>query len=276
MSDRRVTPANGRVADSALRGQVKAEEFVEGTGASVTAAIIDLCATPDGPRDRQLLFGDAVRVFEDRQGWSFIQADKDGYVGYVRSDALGVAIAPSHRVSARSSHLYSEPDFKSREITWLSCGSALQVLGEADRFLETPNGFVPRRHTAPIGAASPDPVAVAEAMIGAPYLWGGNSAMGIDCSGLVQIAMHAAKRPCPGDSDMQATTVGESVADGAAYQRGDLLFWKGHVALVTDPATLIHANAHDMAVVYEGITEAIARIERQGDGPVTGHRRVAD
>jgi cell wall-associated NlpC family hydrolase len=155
----------------------------------------------------------------------------------------------------------------------LSHGSLLHVTGTSGRFAVTPMGHVPGCHISPVDDLAPDPVRIAELYLGTPYLWGGNSRWGIDCSGLVQAALIACGRPCPGDSDMPEREVGTLLAPDSPPQRGDLLFWKGHVAMVSDADTLIHANAHHMAVVHEPLRDAILRIAAQGDGPVTAHRR---
>ena len=236
--------------------------------------LVDLCRVPDGPRDRQLLMGEAVEVLARARGWVGVRALRDGYRGHVPEAALGRGTRVTHRVSARATHLYPAPDFKSPERAMLSLGARLEVRGEGARFAETPQGFVPRAHLAPVDRSEPDPVAVAERLLGTPYLWGGNSALGVDCSGLVQMACLACGMSCPGDSDAQARALGQPVPDDAPLQRGDLLFWRGHVAWVAGPETLIHANAHHMAVTFEPLAEAIARIEAQGDGPVTARRRL--
>ena len=274
MNDRRTTPANARLAAAHLAGRVAAPRFVEGEPASVTAALADLLAAPGGARDRQLLFGEAVTVYERREGWAFVQAAKDGYVGYVAEDALGAPARPTHRVAARATHLYPAPDMKRRERAALSLGARVVVTGVSGRFAETPGGFVPSCHLAPLDAPEADPVAVAARILGTPYLWGGNSAFGIDCSGLVQIACTACGIACPGDSDIQEAALGVPLAEDAPLRRGDLLFWKGHVAWLADAETLLHANARDMAVAFEPLGAAIARIEAQGDGPVTSRRRL--
>ncbi|MGL4279805.1 MAG: C40 family peptidase [Albidovulum sp.] len=273
MNDRRLTPANGRVAHVSLRGQVAAEAFVEGEAASVAGPVADLLKEPGGPRDRQLLMGDAVTVLERRAGHAFLLAAKDGYCGYVAEASLGPALAPTHWVAAPASHLYPVADMKRQETAALSFGSQLRVVGETDRFFQTTAGFVPRPHLRPLGETFPDPAEVAMMFLGTPYLWGGNSRQGIDCSGLVQAALLAAGIPCPGDSDLQQV-LGHPVATPAALRRNDLLFWKGHVALALDESRMIHANAFRMAVTVEGIAEAIARIAAQGDGEPTGLRRV--
>ncbi|SFD71579.1 NlpC/P60 family protein [Roseivivax sediminis] len=275
--DRRLTPANERIAAAYLQGRVTAPRFVEGEPARVAVPVADLLDAPGGARDRQLLYGAEVTVFERLHAFAFVQSVADGYVGYVAEARLGpTGPAATHVVAARATHAYPEPDFKAREIMGLSLGSRVAVTGGAEgaRFVETALGFVPAVHLAPIGAAR-DPVAVAARLIGTPYLWGGNSAFGIDCSGLVQIALAACGMSCPGDSDLQEAALGETLAEGAELRRGDLLFWKGHVGWVADRETLLHANAHHMSVAYEPLGAAIARIEAQGDGPVTRRARLS-
>ncbi|MBR9841703.1 MAG: C40 family peptidase [Rhodobacteraceae bacterium] len=274
MSDRRRTPANTRVALSSLRGTHDGVAFTEGTHAQIAVPFADLCAAPNGARDRQCLYGEAVTVIETRDGWSFVQAAKDDYVGYLHESALIPARTPTHWLSAPASHLYEAPDFKSRDRVALSFGSHLTVTGISGRFLETPDGFIPSVHARPLSETASDPAAIAELFLGTPYLWGGNSRFGIDCSGLVQAALIACGLPCPGDSDMQEAEIGIPLPTGTSPRRNDLLFWKGHVALILDDTTLIHANAHHMAVASEDIASAITRIQDQGDGPVTAHKRL--
>ncbi|WP_397544687.1 NlpC/P60 family protein [Roseovarius salis] len=236
--------------------------------------VADLLRTPGGARDRQLLLGAAVTVYETRAGWAFVEVGHDGYVGYVPADALADAPAPTHRVTARATHVYTVPEVKSRESAALSHGSLLTVSGTRARFAETPLGFVPAMHLSPVEEMAADPVAVAETFLGAPYLWGGNTAFGIDCSGLVQMACLACGLACPGDSDMQERELGRALCADEPLLRGDLLFWKGHVAWVAGPGSLLHANAFHMAVVHEPLQDAINRIEAQGDGPVTSRKRL--
>lgn len=274
--DRRLTPANARVAASALRGQVQAASFVDGWTRHVAAPVVALRNEPAGRRERELLRGDTVTVFEDRDGWSFVQAARDGYVGYLPSDDLHQMDAPDLRVCVRATHAYSAADLKSPDMMHLSFGTRLRHMGQKgqeEHFTLTDAGHVPTGHLAPIDRHEDDPVSVATLLLGTPYLWGGNSALGIDCSGLVQAACLACGIPCPGDSDLQAAGLGLPVTNGSAPRRGDLVFWKGHVAWVAGPDMILHANAHHMAVAYEGLAEAVARIEAQGGGPVTGHRR---
>lgn len=271
MTDRRLTPANGRVAALHLAGQVEAERYLEGWPMTVWAEVADLCAAPDGARDRQLLIGAGVNVFEDRDGWSFVQA-ADGYVGYLRSSALTAPLTPTHFVSSIATHAYEDEDFKSPARHSLPFGARVLVLDERRKFFETNLGFVPKSHLREVARPFTDPATVAQQHFGVPYLWGGNSSRGIDCSGLISAALTACGIACPGDSDMQRDALG--VACDAPYRRGDLLFWDGHVGMMVDADTLIHANAHHMATVYEPVERAILRIEAQGDGPVTAHKRL--
>ena len=275
MNDPRRTARTNTIAAAHLSADlIGARTPVEGRPGQICVPVSDLLRSPSGPRDRQLLLGEQVQIYETVSGQHFVQAKKDGYVGYVPSDHVAEASKPTHWITARASHVYSKPDFKSPDRMALSLGSHLRVLSEQGRFAETEQGFVPLQHLAPVTQSESDPVSVAERLIGAPYLWGGNSAWGIDCSGLVQIACLACNIPCPGDSDQQEAELGRALPEGAQYQRGDVLFWKGHVAWVSAPDMLLHANVHHMAVAFEPLKDAITRIERQGDGPVTSHKRL--
>jgi len=242
--------------------------------ACIAAPLVDLREEPDGPRARQLLLGAPVAVL-DRDGiWARVRADLDGYEGWVAAETLGPVITPTHCVSAPATHVYSAPDFKSPERMALSLGARLQVIGDTGRFWETPLGFVPHPHLRDL-TSEPDPVAVAERLLGTPYLWGGNSRWGIDCSGLVQLACTACGIACPGDSGPQETALGETLDADTPMRRGDLIFWKGHVAWVAGPDTILHANAYHMAVAYEPMQTAIDRIAAQGDGSVTRRARLS-
>ena len=270
MTDRRLTPANSHVALAgfATAGQVE----VTATPMRVACPVADLREAPGGRRDRQLLLGERFDVLEWRAGHAFGRAARDGYVGYVREEELETYRAPTHVISARATHLYPADDVKSEARASLSFGARVTVVDERRKFVEIDaGGFVPKAHIRPIDRPFADPVTIAQLFFGAPYLWGGNSTSGIDCSGLVQAAFLACGIDCPGDSDLQQH-LGRDVPD--SYQRGDLLFWKGHVALCVDPETLVHANAHHMAVAYEPISRALTRIEAQGDGPLVAHRRL--
>ncbi|MCX7889409.1 MAG: C40 family peptidase [Rhodobacteraceae bacterium] len=273
MTDRRSTPANARVAHVSLRGLSAAPRLVEGEAGAVVAPLADLLAEPGGARERQLLRGDPVLVLDRHAGFAFLRSEKDGYCGYVEERLLGPAIRPTHRVAVPATHLYPAPDLRRREIARLSFGARLVVTGEAGRFARTDDGlFVPACHLEPAGRPEQDPAAVAELFRGTPYLWGGNSRDGLDCSGLVQAALLACGIACPGDSDQQARMVGEPLAGLSDLRRGDLVFWKGHVAMALSPDRIIHANAHSMSVACEALNDAVARIAAT-EGPVIALRR---
>ncbi|MEY8830021.1 C40 family peptidase [Sedimentitalea sp. XS_ASV28] len=274
MSDPRLTPANDRVAAAHLTDAPADLHRVMATPRRIIRPVVDLLRTPDGARDRQLLWGETVDLYEERDGMGFVQARKDGYVGYVDSAALGPEETATHWVSAPASHLYRDADIKSPEHHMLSFGSRVTVLGDDAPLAETADGFIPRVHLRPVGKTMNDPVRVAALFRGTPYLWGGNSRSGLDCSGLVQAALLACGVTCPGDSDLQQSALGQSVTQSGDYRRGDLLFWKGHVAMVVDADTLIHANGTHMSVVLEPVEAAIRRIEAQGEGPITAHKRL--
>lgn len=273
MNDRRLTPFSGRVAAVSLRGQVAAEAFTEGEPARILRPVVDLSPEPGALRDRQLIFGAAVTVIERRAGAAFVQAAADGYCGWVPAAALGAPAAPTHVVSAAATHVYREASIKRGEVMALSLGARLAVLEADATFLRIAEGFVPRPHARPLDPPETDPVAVAERLLGTPYLWGGNSREGIDCSGLVQAALALCGRACPADSDQQRGAFGPFLAAGTVPQRGDLFFWKGHVAMACDGEVLIHANGHTMSVAHEGIGACLARIEAAGEGPFLGLKR---
>ncbi|MFQ6546361.1 C40 family peptidase [Aestuariibius sp. 2305UL40-4] len=233
--------------------------------------LTDICRSPEGARDRQLQRGEAVSAHAARDGWMQVTAGRDGYTGWVLSDDLHKAPATTHRVAVRATHAYPEPNMKTRELASYGFGTELAVVDERHKFFETDAGFVPKAHLRPLDRPFSDPVTVAQLFFGTPYLWGGNSVFGLDCSGITQIACLACGLPCPGDSDMQEAELGQPTED---LRHGDLIFWKGHVAWVVDEQTILHANAHHMAVAYEPLGPAIARIEAQGDGKPTARKRL--
>lgn len=271
MTDRRLTPANGRVAALHLAGRVEAARYVTGEPMTLARPVTDLCAAPDGPRDRQLLLGAQVTVYEDHAGWSFVQA-KDGYVGYVRTTCLSDVVDVTHFVATPATHAYPHDDMKLAEIMGLPLASRVKVIDERPKFFETNVGFVPKKHLRSLDRPFTDPATVAQMHFGVPYLWGGNSTRGIDCSGLVAAALTTCGIPCPADSDLQCAGLGQPFEDDP--KRGDLLFWEGHVGMMVDNETMIHANAHHMATAYEPLEAAILRIEAQGDGPVIARKRL--
>jgi cell wall-associated NlpC family hydrolase len=274
--DPRMTPSNGRIAHVSLQGEVEADSFVDGTWMTVQQPIANLAHDPGGNRASQLLFGERFLVLEVADGQAFGQAERDGYVGWVSSAALTQAPEATHWVISPATHLYPRADFKTQAEVALFFGSAVHVTSERQGFHRIQTGhFVPRQHLMPIAARFDDPVGVADLFLGTPYLWGGTSRWGLDCSGLVQLALRACGTPCPRDSDQQAEALGEDIDERETLQRGDLVFWKGHVGMMADAKMLLHANAHHMSVAYEPLKDAAARIETAGDGPVTRRKRIS-
>jgi hypothetical protein len=270
--DPRVTPARPELAAKYLEGRVAAARFVEGTVREVVEAQAPVRRNPshEAPLDTEALRGERVTIYETTvEGWAWGQLESDGYVGWLPADALHApGSAPTHKVAALRTLVFPGPSIKLPPIESLSFGCRLSIVRIEEPFAVTVSGgHVPVRHLAPIGAQEADLVSIAEKFLGIPYLWGGKTSLGLDCSGLVQIAATASGIACPRDSDMQEQAVGAPLAlagDLSNLRRGDLAFWKGHVAIVRDGETLIHANAFHMAVAIESIRDAFARIRAAG------------
>ena len=275
MAHPRLIACNGRVADLELKGKVEARSYVKGKPARVCRTLADLFSQPNGVRQRQLVFGDRVLIYEKCSKMSFVRSEKDSYVGYISNSALcETSISSTHNVIAPICHLYEEPHIKAREVMTLTMGA--KIFGSIVRngFTQTREGWIKNNLIRERGEWLNDPVSVAEQLLSAPYLWGGNSAMGIDCSGLIQLSCHACGLTCPADSDMQAAELGYSLQENAPLQRGDLVFWQGHVAWLSAPEVIIHANAFHMAAVKEDLHCAIMRITKQGDGKPLFYKRL--
>ena len=279
LPDPRLHPYRADLAADRLRGLVEAERFVTGEPRQVVAASLPLRREPrfDSTLDTEALKGETVTLYAEGEGWAWVQIDRDRYVGYMPSDGLSPKIiAPTHKIAALRSYVYSEPDGKSPTLDLLSLNAFITARAEEGRFraLEC-GGYVVARHTLPVGEMADDPVAIAETFVGTPYLWGGRTSIGLDCSGLVQLAAEAAGLSAPRDADMQAAELGEPVSwrDGAELSRGDLVFWDGHVGIMTSGTQLLHANAHHMAVELEPFAAAKERIKQAGY-EVIGVRRL--
>jgi cell wall-associated NlpC family hydrolase len=281
MDDPRLTPARPDLAALHLEGRVKAARYVAGEEFEIVDGIAPVRAQPSAAAMllTQALRGERVTVYDrNAEGWAWGQLNSDGYVGWLPDRALALPGAPpTHRIIAIRTFAFPGPSIKLPPVEALTMGAKIAVIREDGAFAVTADGWhLPLPHLAPLERHASDFVAVAEQHVGTPYLWGGKSSLGIDCSGLVQIALNAAGTGCPRDSDMQQDALGRALdpAQAGNLGRGDLVFWQGHVAIARDAVTLVHANAHHMATVVENTRDAIARIQASGIG-ITAIKRLA-
>jgi len=280
--DPRLTPARPDLAARHLAGQVLAGRFVDGVAREVIEPLAPLrrSPAPDAPLDTEALKGERVVVYEEtEEGWSWGQLEADGYVGWLPSNALAApGPAPTHKVAVLRTLVFPGPNIKLPPLDGLSLGARVAIARIEPPFAITADRhYLPARHVVPLSEHAADFVAIAEQFVGVPYLWGGRSSLGIDCSGLVQVALNACGLPCPRDSDMQEAALGQVVGGDDALtnlRRGDVIFWKGHVAIARDAMTLVHANAFHMAVAIEPVSTAIARI-RDAGSTVSTIRRLS-
>ena len=274
--DLRITPARPDLAAKHLEGKVEATRFAQGEDYEVIDAQAPLRRqpAPDAPLDTEALMGERVTIYEfNEEGWAWGQLAADGYVGWLPANALlKPRAAPTHKVTALRTLAFPGNSIKAPPVAAPPLGSRLGVLRQQDRFAVATIGFLPAGHLAPLDHAEGDFVTVAERFLGTPYLWGGKTNYGLDCSGLVQIALNACGIACPRDSDMQEHALGTPV-DPAHLRRGDLVFWKGHVAIARDETSFVHANGFHMQVAIEPIAAALARIAAAGS-PVTSAKRL--
>jgi len=275
--DPRITPARADLAAAHLKGKVEAARYVSGEPRVVIETSAPLRRAPrhDAPLDTEALCGERVTVYDiDGEGWAWGQIERDGYVGYLPANALvAPGLQPTHRVFAPRTFLYHEPDIKTPPLMALSFGSLVAVKREENGFALTERGAIFAKHLIPVARADSDFALNAQKFLGVPYLWGGKTSLGLDCSALVQLSLHAAGIECPRDSDMQEKALGVP-SSLENIRRGDLVFWKGHVAIAFDSETLIHANAFHMAVAMEPLKDAIKRSETAGS-KVTSVKRMS-
>jgi cell wall-associated NlpC family hydrolase len=277
--DRRRNAWRDDLAAEELWDRILVPNYAPGWPRQLLRPSVPMRSRPDKnlPFDNEIVFGETLKVYDEADGWAWVQLERDRYVGYVPADGLAAEIAsPTHRIQALGTFIYPRADIKSPPIMPLTCGSLVAVSRGDDKFCELKTGgFVVTRHLAETTKPARDWVEVAERFLGVPYLWGGRTRLGVDCSGLVQIAMQAGGLDCPRDSDMQQDEIGTSILipnDLEGLQRGDLVFWKGHVGIMTDGVMMIHANAHHMAVAIEPLVVAARRISRTGSEVVAVRR----
>ncbi|MCC2613298.1 C40 family peptidase [Neorhizobium petrolearium] len=277
--DRRLHAFRPDLADETLKGSVEAANFVRGEPARIAAPVAQLRPGPDLARgiDTELLFGETVRVFDRAGGFAWVQADQDRYVGYLPETMLGTPEEPTHRIAVQRTFLYPGPELRKPPTATLSMGSRITVVGDVETrgtryFVLSTGGAVIARHCLPVAETMGDDyVAVAEKFIETPYLWGGRSGFGLDCSALVQLSLMMVGKSAPRDSDMQVS-IGSAITR-EELRRGDLVFWKGHVGIMENEQTLLHANGHTVSVAREGFEEAVKRIGWLYEQP-TGYRRL--
>ena len=280
MDDPRLTPARPEVAAKYLEGKVKAERFVAGETFEIVEAVAPLREGPSAESmlATQALKGERVTIYDrNGEGWAWGQLNNDGYVGWLPDRALAKpAAVPTHKVTALRTLAFPGPSIKLPPVDTLVMGTVLVVARDDGAFAVTRDGrYLPRRHLGKLDSFEKDFVDVAERFVGTPYLWGGKSSLGIDCYGLVQVSLNAAGTGCPRDSDMQQDSLGRALdsTESKKLQRGDLIFWQGHVAIVRNADSIVHANAHHMATVIENTGEAIARIKAAGS-EITAIKRL--
>jgi cell wall-associated NlpC family hydrolase len=278
--DKRLTPARPDVAAKYLEGKVEAARFVTGEEYEITEGITSVRRDPfaGAMLDTQALRGERFTIYDrNEEGWAWGQLNADGYVGWISDLALyPPSPAPTHKVTALRTFAFPGPSIKIPPMDTLPLGAQLSIVKMTDAFAVASNGHhIPKQHVTELSFVESDFVAVAERFVGTPYLWGGKSSLGIDCSGLVQIALTAAGTGCPRDSDMQESGLGRALnaTEMQGLKRGDLIFWKGHVAIVRDADTIVHANAHHMMTAIEDTKSAIARIAATGSD-VTSIKRL--
>lgn len=277
--DKRLHAVRADLADAALEGRVDAHRFTTGRPMIVCAPLAAMRRRPqaDAPLDTQVLHGETLNVFDVADGFAWAQSQTDSYVGYVPLAALSaVPSAPmTHRVATARTFIYPAPDLKQPTDVALPLGAQVRVLSAEGDYARTESGFIFAAHLAPLDHHRKDWVGVAESLIGVPYLWGGRSPLGLDCSALVQLSLLVCGHQAPRDSDMQEQGLGRPLSSGGEeLGRGDLVFWKGHVGVLRDEATLLHANAHHMLVASEPLDFAVARIKAKGGGDITSIRRL--
>lgn len=273
--DGRVHAVRPDLADVSLAGTLFSAHYARAIELTCVAPGTPVLTAPSvsARAVSQILRGESFHALDVTTDWTWGFCGHDGYVGYVRRDALDRHAPPQHRIVGRPAPLFSMPDIKSPILAFWAMGSLCSGALDGD-FIDAGDGFVHRRHAAPANGLESDWVAVAERYLGQPYVWGGRGHRGVDCSGLVQVALGACGLPVPRDSDLQREGVGSPVPLGTTLQRGDFVFFPGHVGIMTSATDMLHANAHWMSVVIEPLSDVMDRLRAHHEQPILAIRRI--
>lgn len=275
--DKRLTPARPDLAAAHLKGKIAAASYSEGRSLQVSRGVTGLYALPSehAGQQTQLLFGENFRVYEEKNGWVWGQADADGYVGYACAENFSTPQPATHRVTALGTPLLFAPDVKQGTVEILPLNAKLAVAEMGEHFVRLNNGlYVFAAHLGALEFAASDWVSVAVRFVEAPYVWGGKTFAGIDCSGLVQTALEAGGIGAPRDTDMMEAGLGRALPLDAPLQRGDLIFWKGHTGIMLDAERIIHANGFWMQVSIEPLQLVDRRTRTRESLPIRSIRRI--
>lgn len=274
--DNRVHAARGDLADISLAGVLFSAHYARAVELTCVAPGAAILTAPSASAEAvsELLRGESFHALDVMTDWAWGFCGHDGYVGYIRREALDVKETPSHRIEINSAPLFSAADIKAPIADYWPLGA--RFAGQADgNFIASGEGFIHGRHAVLDSQVETDWVAVAERYLGQPYVWGGRGHRGIDCSGLVQVALGQCGMAVPRDTDLQCEGIGMPIEAGATLRRGDLVFFPGHVGIMTDATHMLHANAHWMAVVVEPLADVVARLSPDHAQPIIARRRIA-
>ena len=223
-----------------------------------------------GKLESQLLFGEIFVAEEETADWLKGYCEHDGYKGYVEKKCLTQEFAEAtHIVTTQRTDVYRDDSIKSPIRQTLGFGSRVTVAEMGEKFAKLDDGtHIYASHLSSLSVRE-DFVAAAEKLTDTPYVWGGRGGLGIDCSGLVQISLARAGIDAPRDTGDQEKAVGQDATD-KPRQRGDIVYFPGHVGIMIDETNILHANATHMKTCVEPLDV----VTKRSDGIVTAIRRI--